>query len=154
MKNKLNLLSIILLCLFLGNCASSGMRKIAYDKILFGKGGGFTGKYDDYFLSKDGIIYKKDPLTKSYNKMMDLSKKETISIFKIIDANKLFEVGFNNPYNISCYLEIVKGSVSNRIVWGNVKNPPPPEVLAMYDKLMSLVNSVNSKANTMNNKKK
>lgn len=144
MTTKIKPALIICLSIILGSCITSCSKKIIYDKILFGKGGGFTGKYDDYFLSKDGGIYKKDNSTKTFALMFDLSKKETKNIFNEITANKLFEVGFNHPYNMSCYLEIVKGSVSNRIVWGDAKNPPPSAVIAIFNKLMSLTGSNNN----------
>jgi hypothetical protein len=119
-------------------CASSS-KKIVYDKILFGKGGGFTGKYDEYFLSKNGNIYKKDATTNSFTKIKDLSRKETISIFKQVDTDALFELGFNHPYNLTSYIEIVKGSVTNRIAWGDAKTPPPVAVTILFDKLMGYV---------------
>jgi hypothetical protein len=144
MNIKAKLFSSICLCLLIA-CITSCSNKIIYDKVLFGKGGGFTGKYDDYFLSKDGGLYKKDPATNSFVLIKDIPKKETKSIFREIENNKLFELGFNYPYNISCYLEIVKGSVTNRIVWGDAKNPPASAVITVFDKLMSLANSGNTK---------
>jgi hypothetical protein len=56
MIRKIKLLPLICLCIILGSCATGKLQKIKYDKILFGSGGGFTGKYDDYFLSKDGVV--------------------------------------------------------------------------------------------------
>lgn len=138
MKRTSSFISLLCFCILLGSCASSA-KKIVYDKILFGKGGGFTGKYDEYFLSKNGNIYKKDASTKAFSKIKDLSRKETTSIFKQIDTDALFELGFNHPYNITCYIEIVKGSVTNRIAWGDAKNPPPAAVTALFEKLMSYV---------------
>ena len=148
MKKTSSFISLIIFCIVISSCASSA-KKIVYDKILFGKGGGFTGKYDDYFLSKNGNIYKKDATTNAFTKIKDLSNKETKSIFKEIDEGALFEVGFNHPYNISCYLEIVKGTVTNRIVWGDSKNPPPAAVTILFDKLMSYANTVKPSSNNM-----
>ncbi len=132
---------VLLICLniLFSNCFISRQNNIIYEKILFGKGGGFTGKYDDYSLNSSGILFKKDPSTKEFIKIKTLNKKDNKNIFKEIDNNKLFELNFNNPYNISCYIEIIKGSVSNKIVWGNAKNPPPAAVEIMFNKLMNLV---------------
>lgn len=139
--------SIICIC-----SITSCSEKIIYDKIYFGKGGGFTGKYDEFFIAKNGNIYKKDPATKAFSKIKDVSKKEIVDIFKEINNNKLFELGFNSPYNISCYLEISKGTVSNRIVWGNPKTPPPAAVVTVFNKLMGMVNI--NKNNNMKVQKK
>jgi len=106
---------------------------------MFGRGGGVTGKYDDYFLGKNGNVYKKDPALKTFTKIKSLSSKQTKAIFKEVDDNKLFELAFNHPYNMSSYIEIVKDSVSNRIVWGNASNPPPAAVMELFNKLMDQV---------------
>jgi len=146
MKRTSSFISLLCFCILLGSCASSA-KKIVYDKILFGKGGGFTGKYDEYFLSNNGNIYKKDASTKAFSKIKDLSRKETVSIFKQVDTDALFELGFNHPYNITCYIEIVKGSVTNRIAWGDTKNPPPVAVTALFDKLMGYTNVMKPSSN-------
>jgi hypothetical protein len=148
------LFSSVLLCILIAGITSCS-HKIIYDKVMFGKGGGFTGKYDDYFLDKDGGLYKKDPATHSFVLVRDIPRKEAKSIFKEIQDNKLYELGFNNPYNISCYIEIVKGSESNRIVWGDVKNPPESAVITVFDKLMSIATAgtVKKPTNQKNNSK-
>ncbi len=131
-------LSVSLICILLSSCGIFSSRQIFFDKIVFGKGGGFTGKYDEYFLNKNGGLYKKDQSTNSFTLLKELSHKETKNIFKEVESNKLFEIEFNHPYNITCYMEIEKGTVSNRIVWGDAKNPPPSPVAIVFDKLMSL----------------
>jgi hypothetical protein len=144
MNYKSKLFSSVLLCVLIAGITSCS-HKIIYDKVMFGKGGGFTGKYDDYFLDKDGGLYSKDPATHSFVLVRDIPRKEAKSIFKEIEDNKLFELGFNNPYNISCYMEIVKGSITNRIVWGDAKNPPASAVTAVFEKLMTLATAGTTK---------
>jgi len=150
MKKTYPFVAIVCMSLMIGSFITSCSKKIVYDKIMFGRGGGFTGKYDDYFLGKNGNVYKKDPSTKAFTKIKSLPGKQTKAIFKIIDDNKLFKLGFNNPYNMSSYIEIVKDSISNRIVWGNVKSPPPAAVTELFDKLMGLipVQNMNNKPNS------
>jgi len=130
--------SVSIICILLSNCGIFNSSHVVFDKIVFGKGGGFTGKYDEYFLNKNGGLYKKDPSTKAFIMLKELSHKETKNIFKEVESNKLFEIIFNHPYNITCYMEIEKGTVSDRIVWGDSKNPPPSSVVIVFDKLMSL----------------
>jgi len=133
------LILLFFLSILFSNCFISGKSNVKYEKILFGKGGGFTGKYDDYYLSSNGNLFKKEPSSKEFLKIKTLNKKETKNIFKEIDDNKLFESEFNHPFNISCYIEIVKGTSSNRIVWGNTQNQPPATVEIIFNKLMSFV---------------
>jgi hypothetical protein len=135
--------SVSIICILLNSCCILSSKQIVFDKIVFGKGGGFTGKYDEYFVNKNGELYKKDPSTKSFTLLKELSHKETKNIFKEVEANKLFEIKFNHPYNITCYMEIEKGSSSNRIVWGDAKNLPPSPVVIVFDKLMSLTKTTN-----------
>jgi len=153
MRRSIPIVALACLTLITGCFITSGSKKINYTKILFGKGGGFTGQYDEYFLSKNGNIYQKDKATKTFTKIKSLTGKETKAVFKEIDDNKLFELGFNYPYNMSCYIEIVKDSTSNRIVWGNAKNPPPAVVTEFYDKLMGFIISTNHGIQNNSNKK-
>lgn len=127
--------------------------KIPYDKVVFGKGGGFTGKYDEYFLDKKGDLYKKDASTSASTLLKSIPSKQIKEIFKDIKRNNLFEVAFNNPYNYSYYIELFKDSKSNRIVWGNATNPPPTEVTDIFQKLMFLTATSGTKDNNKSNKK-
>lgn len=128
--------------------------KISYDKVVFGKGGGFTGKYDEYFINKKGDLYKKDPSSAASTLIKSLPSKKIKEVFKDIKNNNLYEVAFNNPYNYSYYIELYKGDKSNRIVWGNATNPPPSEVTSVFQKLMLLTITSDTKNNKENNTNK
>ena len=135
--NSVKYIISITCVLILSSCwLTSVTGRIPYTKILFGKGGGFTGKYQEYFILNNGNLYSKSATKNSFSKTHSLSAKETKTIFAMIDTYHLFETAFNNPYNYSYYIEIVKGDVSNRIVWGDNKNPPPEGALALFNKLI------------------
>lgn len=151
MKKSAYLLLVV--AVFFSNCSIFNY-KIPYDKVVFGKGGGFTGKYDEYFIDKKGDLYKKDPSSAAYTLMKSLPGKQIKDIFKDIKKNNLYEVAFNNPYNYSYYIELYKGEKSNRIVWGNVTNPPPSEVTGVFQKLLMLTASSDTKNNKTNNSNK
>jgi hypothetical protein len=139
---------VFIICILLSSCCIFNSKQLVFDKIAFGKGGGFTGRYDEYLLNNKGELYKKDASTGSFILLKKLSKKETKNIFKEVEANKLFEIKFRHPYNITCYLEIEKDTASNRIVWGDAKNPPPSPVTIMFNKLMDLTKTnINSEGN-------
>ncbi len=145
MKRHIFIFLIIPVCL-----SSCGLfkYKIPYDKVVFGKGGGFTGKYDEYFIDKKGDLYKKDPSSAAFTLIKSLSGKQIKDVFKDIKKNNLYTVAFNNPYNYSYYIELYKGEKSNRIIWGNANNPPPSEVTGVYQKLLLLTTSGNTKNNS------
>lgn len=128
--------------------------KTPYDKVVFGKGGGFTGKYDEYFIDKKGDLYKKDPSSAACTLMKSLPGKQIKEVFKEIKKNDLYTVAFNNPYNYSYYIELYKGEKSNRIVWGNATNPPPSGVTAVFQKLLMLTSTSDTKNTEENNTKK
>ncbi|HNW96830.1 MAG TPA: hypothetical protein PKK00_00300 [Bacteroidales bacterium] len=109
---------------------------IPFDKVVFGKGGGFTGKYDEYYIDNKGDLYKKE--TSSNKFIKSLPKEKIKEIYNEMKKNNLYELSFNNPYNYNYYIELFKGSKSNRIVWGNANNPPPKAVTAVFQKLMML----------------
>jgi hypothetical protein len=130
----------ILLLFLVAAFSSCGLfkYKVPYEKVVFGKGGGFTGKYDEYFIDKKGDLYKKDPSSAAFTLLKSLPEKQVKDVFKEIKKNDLYKVAFNNPYNYSYYIELYIGSNSNRIVWGNATNPPPAGVTAVFQKLIGL----------------
>ncbi|MFH0864776.1 MAG: hypothetical protein V1904_01180 [Bacteroidota bacterium] len=144
---------IVTVAIFLCSCGIFKY-KIPYDKVVFGKGGGFTGKYDEYFIDSKGALYKKDPSSAAYTLMKSITSKQIKDVFKDIKKNNLYEVAFNNPYNYSYYIELYKGDKSNRIVWGNANNPPPAEVTGVFQKLLRLTASSDIKNNKENNSNK
>lgn len=147
--------TLLLALMITGLCSCSLFKyKIPFDKVVFGKGGGFTGKYDEYFIDKKGDLYKKDPSSAAYTLMKSIPGKQIKDVFKDIKKNNLYEVAFNNPYNYSYYIELYKGEKSNRIVWGNATNPPPSEVTGVFQKLLLLTISSDTKNNKVNNSNK
>ena len=130
---KLSVIIYSLLICFFGSCKT----QTSFDKIAFGKGGGFTGKYNDYLLDKDGTLFKKDPAKNSWVKLKKIAGKELKELSQTVADEKIISLNFNHPYNMSSYIEIRKDTIINRIIWGDAKNPPPQGVAVIFDQLMT-----------------
>lgn len=148
---KITLLAILIT--FLSSCCIV-QYKIPYYKVVFGKGGGISGIYDEYFIDTKGDLYKKDASTAAYSLIKSLPQKQIKEVYREIKKNDLYKVAFNNPYSYSYFIEIFDNDKSNRIVWGNANNPPPAEVTTVYQKLMELTMSTPAKSNDIDNTNK
>lgn len=134
--SKKNLILILGFMIILFSCSN----RIAFDKLSFGKGGGFTGKYTDYELDKKGNLYKK--ADNEWKLQFRIQKSDLRTISNLIKKNKIIEIDFNQAYNINNYITIKKGNVSNKLIWGDTKSPPPECVSFLFEKLMSIAGTV------------
>jgi hypothetical protein len=108
--------------------------------LIFGQGGGFTGKYIEFSLVVNGALYKHDPVTGQREFVGKISKKYCREFFLEAERLKLDKMDFNHPHNINYYITYRKGVSENKVNWGNSLKPPPDGVQALWDKLWALTN--------------
>ncbi len=130
---KIYLLTTITLILF----SCHDYRK-EFTAIEFGKGGGFTGKYDAYKLDNTGNLYKIDHKVNSETFVKLLPAKQCKELFKTVSNAGISKLSINNPYNMSSYISLVTKTDTNRLVWGDPKKNPPQIVGEVFEKLMLL----------------
>jgi len=106
--------------------------------LVFGQGGGVTGKYTEFTLVSDGNLYRND--LQSGEKVFLKKIKKDKSRWFFIDAENLglLTLNFNQPFNINYYITFIKGVKQNKVNWGDAKNPPPAGVKELWDKLWAL----------------
>lgn len=119
------------------------MKKDSSLKYCVGKGGGFTGAYDEFILYENGNVYKRDF---TYNR--DVFRKQLTDIERDYFLEKINEMGLegmdiNQPGNMSYYLEIKQGEQSiNKVIWGAHSYYPDKKLEAFhkefFEKLASL----------------
>jgi hypothetical protein len=101
-----------------------------------GKGGGFTGDYQEYILCEDGKVYKQDF---NYDREIftkQLPEEEITYFLKRIDDLDLGGISIEEPGNMSYYIEIREGKLSlNKIVWGLNTYYPPKELELFHEEL-------------------
>ena len=101
-----------------------------------GKGGGFTGDYQEYILCEDGKVYKRDF---NYDREVftkQLSEEDLQYFLKRIAELDLDGISIEQPGNMSYYIEIREGKLSfNKIVWGLNTYYPPKELELFHEEL-------------------
>lgn len=101
-----------------------------------GKGGGFTGDYQEYILAEDGKVYKRDF---NYDREVftkQLSEEDLQYFLGRINQLDLDGISIFEPGNMSYYIEIREGELSlNKILWGNNTYYPPKELEVFHEEL-------------------
>jgi len=105
--------------------------------LLFGNGGGFTGQVIEYVLDENGIFMKNDKLKSEVTLLRSLKKSEIKKIFKEIESIQFDTINFNHPGNAYYFIRTNKSGTTHEVVWGEVDNLPPPEIIQLYDMLLS-----------------
>ncbi len=117
------------------------------DFIQFGGGGGFTGKVNAYYLTKQGKMYmvKED----TYVKIASIPTSMTEQVFKNFTNLGLDRIILNDPGNKYNFIERKERNESKMIKWGN-KPLDDKSIQTYYNILMKLVKDALPK--TENNK--
>lgn len=102
-------------------------------KYCVGKGGGFTGDYEEFMLYENGKVYKRDF---TYNR--DVFRKQLTDAERDYFLEKINEMGFegmdiNQPGNMSYYFKVKQGEQTiNTIVWGAHSYYPDKKLEAFH----------------------
>lgn len=128
---------LILFCL-LGILINARPKKVTNTiEINFGSGGGFTGLYENYRLSKSGALSKINNLKDSFIKTISKSKHQYI--LKKISSQNLLKINLQESGNMNCYIDIIKaGKVVKKFQWPLGKSGLPKQVR----EIDSLLNSI------------
>lgn len=137
MKYLILYLSLLILC----RCSSINFAEY-FDELQIFEGGGFTGFYSGYIITKSGKVLncKGKGICEKSEVVRDLSKSEIENIIQIIETNNLWNLEHQHPYNISRYIIIKKGEKSKVLIW----NPHSDETIAkklntIYDNILEIV---------------
>ncbi len=103
-----------------------------------GRGGGFTGKYDEYLVKSNGEVYNISN-GQAPELFFTLKKEQITSIFKQFDQLNISSLNFSHPGNITSYLRTEKNSKTFEIKWGDFKNKPPKNVLDFFEFVWSSI---------------
>jgi hypothetical protein len=106
--------------------------------LIFGQGGGITGKYTEYSLVVDRNIYSNDLSTGKKTWLKKINKKDCRDLFIEAESLRLMKMDFNHPYNINYYIIYRKGTAEKKVNWGDARTPPPAGVKEFWDKLWAL----------------
>ena len=132
----------ILLTLFVAtlffSCSSSGkVTDIESDRLIFGNGGGFTGKYTSYELYKDGHVFALLP-DSTLHPIKRLRKNQTREIFAQAQKLRMAQPAFNHPGNMSSFIKYKYGGESTEYNWGDPNVSVPDEITNLYSQLNAI----------------
>jgi hypothetical protein len=134
--------SALALLVFLWSCKS---KKVATDPVtqiglVWGSGGGFTGKSTTFKLLESGEIYKTEGTQgATMLPMKPIKAKVAKAMFSAARELNLAEVSQNTPGNMYNYLELTVDGKPHRITWGDAENVVPQKVKDFYTLLNQLV---------------
>jgi len=138
--NKRRLFSLCagsLVFLLVMPCQVSGQKGINKPAtLIFGQGGGVTGKYTEYILGSDRKLFSYyNSETGKKVLLKKISKKLCRSFFTDAENLGLLKMDFNHPYNINYYIIYHKGTDENKVNWCDARNPPPEGVKELWERL-------------------
>lgn len=126
-------LLIFLTLLFIG-CAPAKLTNTGLDRIEFGSGGGFTGKYQTYVINcKENALLNPDGSVKR-----KLEKNEVKALNQLLKETDFSKIDFDHPYNLSYFIHF-QGKYNHKITWGDPGHPAPEKVKELYKALMEFV---------------
>ncbi|MEI6123337.1 MAG: hypothetical protein WCQ95_06880 [Bacteroidota bacterium] len=103
-----------------------------------GKGGGFTGKYEEYLVKSTGEIYKIAE-NKSPELIKTLNSKRTNEVFTKFEQINITTLNFSHPGNITSYIRYTLNGKSYEIKWGDNKVVPPQNIVDFFDLVWNIV---------------
>ncbi|MEL7531508.1 MAG: hypothetical protein AAFN10_09385 [Bacteroidota bacterium] len=139
MKSLLLLNLIIGLILF--SCKSRPMDPENYTetKIKFGSGGGFTGLYTHYQLLDNGDLFMQKEPDSTQQHLARIKRKMYKPLFAALDQIDQEAFRYQNPGNMTRYVEVQMGDTSYRASFAMQDSLAPQAVQDMYQQLMHLV---------------
>ncbi|MBT8191623.1 MAG: hypothetical protein HKN67_13390 [Saprospiraceae bacterium] len=112
------------------------------DQVIFGKGGGFTGRVNAYSLLDNGNLFSNpgDSLGVKYIGRIKQSKAD--QIFKTYTDLGLDKQKMNSPGNMYSFIEMHINSEKNKVQWGSNRENPTPEMKQFFTNLMHIVKTM------------
>ena len=112
------------------------------EMIIFGTGGGFTGKVIKYIITTDGNMYSYNGTETS--KIAKAPKAMTDQVFANYNNLGMAKMTLNEPGNKYSFIEYQKSGDKNKVVWG--KNPlENKNVETYFALLMNIVKKLKPK---------
>lgn len=107
-------------------------------RLIFGNGGGFTGKYTYYELYEDGRLFSQ--LTDStHHELKKLKKRKIREVFVQAGKLKTAYPAFNHPGNMTWFIKYQSAKDSIEYKWGDTNVSVPADIKDFYNQLNTIV---------------
>lgn len=136
---KYYLLVFIILSFILVSCKSqmSNYEDYKGKMIVIGKGGGFSGAYDEFSILENGQVYKYNTITKERLLLGRMKKNFSEQVFNNYKLLKIGEKNINAPGNLNYFIEMKDGENSLKSIWSDQKNETNGELILFYKTAMN-----------------
>ncbi|MEM8897875.1 MAG: hypothetical protein AAGC85_07210 [Bacteroidota bacterium] len=105
--------------------------------ILFGEGGGFSGKETTYALIKKGYLFKKVG-TEEYELVRTVPVERCQAIFKQVKGLSPTILKTQQAGNMYQFMEVEVEKETYRMIWGNEGKKVDPKLKTLYKELIAL----------------
>jgi hypothetical protein len=134
-------ITLIGVAAFLLACKS---KKVAVDTatapaLVWGSGGGFTGKEVSYRMLESGAIYQMNGVGAGQLPMKSIKAKVAKAMFSAAKDLNLAEISLNKPGNMYFFVELQVEGKPYRITWGDGETETPKKIKDFHLVLNQLV---------------
>ena len=149
-----NLMMLIMAGLLLFGCKSKTSVQESEDEVVetakqekskfpfvtLSEGGGFTGRYTEYRIYRDGKVEKYNDAAQSFEQVAMLDKKQSNNLFGVLDEMNLENYSYYKPGNMN-YQIILPSEPPHMIAWSDTYSPRV-DVLKFYKESINLIRQV------------
>jgi len=151
---KLITLMILVSCFFL-NCKTqdySTPYEYPDQMIIFGNGGGFSGRVQEWTLLDNGQMFKGTNQEGNVNVLNKVDKDQVKQIFKNYKTLKFGDLQIDSPGNMYFFLIMKEEDKEHKLTWGSYDAGEPKELKLFYANLISLTRGQSNKSNQTKSK--
>ena len=143
-RSLLCLLNIFFITLYLFACLGCHSQKYTPAnfegrQLIFGNGGGFTGKVTQYTLLENGQLFITNTVTEESNEIGKIDKPNTKQLFKQARNIEWGKYKLNQPGNIYYFIKLKEDRFIQEAIWGNPQQEAPQEIQVLYDQLLDTI---------------
>jgi hypothetical protein len=127
-------IAIVFLVVIISCSCQKSISQTGIEAIRFGSGGGFTVAITTYSLSYNGQLTKADGL--KWVSIKTIDSKMVKALFE--KAQELKNYSYNEPENMSSFLEIQMKETKQNITWGFGSTKVDNRAIQLYNQLISV----------------
>jgi hypothetical protein len=117
-------------------------------QIVWGSGGGITGKEVSFSITENGQIFKKQDMNSGFLEYASVKSKVAKAMFDAAKELNLNEISLNMPGNMYYFLEVPGADKPIRITWGDAQTEVPQKIKDFHVVLNQLLSKkASEKAN-------
>jgi hypothetical protein len=110
-------------------------------QLIFGNGGGFTGKVTQYILLESGQLFVNNLITQETIETRKISRQSAKQLFKRARNIKWSKHNFDHPGNIYYFVRLKEDRMLQEAIWGSTQHQVPKEIQQLYDQLLIIVSA-------------